>query len=410
MKYIPIIVYCILFSVLLVNCRPPASVLPTATPTPVRRIKGMIEPGDKIGDMVVTFGLNYNVKSIWDYCDPVGNHLECEVPPMSKLFIGQGSWSRTTQDMEEEWKSSKCELILDGQPLDLPAFGTHDYIVDMDGSAYFRMVNVVLEQPTLGTHTLRWVVHHAETNELWADLTWTFSVIGKTTFPTITSVVSPGQQAHTSQAGDVNFLLYLPDEYGKVPQKVWPLIMYLHGSGERGYGLKALKKQPLPETLEQQTDFPFIVVSPQLAPEQSSWANMIDPLNTLLDEIQGVLPVDPHRIYLTGISLGGAGTWGFGSRFPRRFAALVPIAGFYDHFGGIPDNICDLKDVPIWVFHGDKDGDVPASSSKVLVDALKACGGNVRFTLYPDANHEGAWRKAYADPELYTWLSAQTLR
>ncbi len=226
-------------------------------------------------------------------------------------------------------------------------------------------------------------------------------------YPTLSSAISTGQHAYTSQAGDVNFLLYLPADYGKDKQKKWPLLLYLHGSGEKGTDVQVLTAQPLPETLEQKTDFPFIVVSPQLGPSQETWSGMIEPINILLDELEQVLAVDRQRVYLTGLSLGGAGVWEFGLRYPRRFAALVPIAGFYR---GDPNDICSLKDIPTWVFHGAQDTIVPPSASQDMVDVLKACGANVRFTLYADADHIGSWRHAYAEPELYTWLLSQSLK
>jgi predicted peptidase len=187
------------------------------------------------------------------------------------------------------------------------------------------------------------------------------------------------------------------------------LILYLHGWGEHGYDLEVLKKHPLPETLRQQADFPFIVASPQMLPELDSWSDMIDSLNILLDEIQATYSVDSRRVYLTGISMGGAGTWQFGLKYPQRFAALVPVAGYYLHDSyTVPDNICDLKDVPVWAFHGDSDTAVLPFGAEVLVDAFKSCGGNIQFTLYPNSDHEETWRQAYADPELYAWLLLQT--
>jgi predicted peptidase len=215
----------------------------------------------------------------------------------------------------------------------------------------------------------------------------------------------------TKKTVEVNYLLYLPDGYGKEPQQKWPLILFLHGSGERGNDLELLKRQPLPKTLDQQKDFPFIVVSPQLPLAMGNWSDLIDPVNVLLSQIQATYSVDPQRVYLTGLSMGGFGTWEFALRYPRRFAAIVPIAGGYRHqSNAIPENICDLKDLPVWVFHGAQDINVVPSQSEDMVNALKACGGNVKFTLYPDADHPASWTRAYADPELYKWLLEQKLR
>jgi predicted peptidase len=209
----------------------------------------------------------------------------------------------------------------------------------------------------------------------------------------------------------VNYLLYLPGDYGKDPQQKWPLILFLHGSGERGSDLELLKKQPLPKTLDQQKDFPFIVVSPQLPLAMGNWSDLIEPVNVLVKQIQATYSVDTQRVYLTGLSMGGFGAWEFALRYPRRFAAIVPIAGGYRHqSNAIPGKICDLKDLPVWVFHGARDINVVPSQSEDMVDALKACGGNVKFTLYPDADHSASWTRAYADPELYKWLLEQRLR
>jgi predicted peptidase len=108
--------------------------------------------------------------------------------------------------------------------------------------------------------------------------------------------------------------------------------------------------------------------------------------------------------------MGGYGAWDFAFRYPKRFAAIVPIAGGYEGSRAVPENICELRRVPIWVFHGNSDTIVIPFEAEVLVDALRACGSNVRFTLYPDVNHEDSFLRAYADPELYLWLLMQTLK
>jgi len=207
---------------------------------------------------------------------------------------------------------------------------------------------------------------------------------------------------------EVEYLLYLPDTYGKDHRFKWPLIMFLHGYGERGNNLELLIKHPLPQTLELQTDFPFIVVSPQLSDRLGSWESEIESLKALLAQIQARYSVDPKRVYLTGLSIGGAGTWEFALRYPNRFAAIVPIAGFYRyHSREVPRDICDLRDLPIWVFHGAKDTSVPLYQEEILMEALKTCGSSVRFTVYEDTEHEGTWRRAYADPSLFEWMAAQ---
>lgn len=206
----------------------------------------------------------------------------------------------------------------------------------------------------------------------------------------------------------VNYLLYLPESYNKDPAKKWPLMLYLHGSGSRGSDLSLVRSGGLPKPLEKVTDFPFIVVSPQCPAESSMWSSHIDALNVLLDLIQARYSVDPQRLTVTGFSMGGFGAWEFALRYPKRFAAIAPVAGGYIiQSTAVPDNLCDLKDLPVWVFHGGQDGSVAIEQATSLVDALKACHGNVRFTYYADANHMQTALRAYADPELYNWLAAQ---
>jgi predicted peptidase len=224
-----------------------------------------------------------------------------------------------------------------------------------------------------------------------------------------TTTVQINDESHVTQTVQVNYLLYLPESYGQDPQKRWPVILFLHGRGERGDNLELLKKHPLPKILEQQSSFPAVVISPQLSLQRLWWSDMIDPLNALLDQILAEYSVDPYRVYLTGLSMGGFGAWEYILRYPTRFAAVVPIAGGYREGSRlVPENICDLKDVPIWVFHGSSDTTIPSFQSEILVEALQACGSNVRFTLYADAEHEDSFLRAYAEPELFPWLFAQT--
>lgn len=209
---------------------------------------------------------------------------------------------------------------------------------------------------------------------------------------------------------DINFLLYLPSEYGQDPQRQWPLILFLHGAGERGYNPLDITRYSIPAFLTTRTDFPFIVLSPQSLPD-NWWSNQVDVLDALLDQIQTVYAVDPKRIYLTGQSMGGFGTWALALKHPTRFAAIVPVASGYDLTADVvPPNLCDLKSVPIWVFHGALDESVLPDQVMAMVQALQNCSGNVRFTLYPDADHLESSNRAYADPELYDWLLKQSLK
>lgn len=195
----------------------------------------------------------------------------------------------------------------------------------------------------------------------------------------------------------VRYLLYLPKGYCKGgPRKRWPLMLFLHGAGERGNNLRLVKKHGPPKRIEQGADLPFIVVSPQ-CPKEQWWSE--DVLLTLLDEIVAGYAVDESRVYVTGLSMGGRGTWALVSACPERFAAAVPVCGWCEPFAAPR-----LKALPIWAFHGEKDPLVPVSKSRNMVQAIKAAGGRkVRMTIYPEAGHD-SWTETYENPELYKWL------
>jgi predicted peptidase len=210
-----------------------------------------------------------------------------------------------------------------------------------------------------------------------------------------------GQHSHTfnktiTKTLSCNYLLFLPEDYGR-EKKSWPLILFLHGAGERGSDIEKVKVHGPPKIVQTKKDFPFIVVSPQ-CPEDDWWTDKTEMLINLLDDIVAHYDVDTERIYLTGLSMGGYGAWALASQYPDRFAAVVPICG-----GGDPILARTLKDVPIWAFHGAKDSVVPVEESKRLVEAVNARGGNAKLTIYPDANHD-SWTETYNNPKLYDWL------
>ncbi len=224
-----------------------------------------------------------------------------------------------------------------------------------------------------------------------------------------------GQHSFTAQSGDRNYLLFLPSNYGKDPAQKWPLILFLHGSGTSSTNTDMLLYEALPQILGFTPDFPFIVLSPQLTgkPGDEYWFQdkVEASVFSLLDEVTAAYAVDTARIYLTGVSIGGNGVWEYGLRHPDSFAALAPVMGFVGDTAGfhVPANICDLKDKPIWAFHGAIDTIVPLEAEQSLVDALKACNGNIQFTVYPDGDHDISG-KVYQDQELYTWMLAQSLK
>ena len=197
-----------------------------------------------------------------------------------------------------------------------------------------------------------------------------------------------------------NYLLYLPKDYHDTHED-FPLVLFLHGSGERGTDIEKVKVHGLPKLISQGREFPFIVVSPQ-CPDHIFWD--ADILIALLDEIESEYRIDKNRIYVTGLSMGGFGTWELAIRQPDRFAAIAPVCGWND-----PEKACLLKDVPVWAFHGAKDMVVPVAASEKMVEKLKSCGGDAKLTIYPEANHD-SWTETYNNDELYTWLLEHFLK
>jgi predicted peptidase len=198
------------------------------------------------------------------------------------------------------------------------------------------------------------------------------------------------------------YWLFLPAGYGKVRQE-WPVILFLDGSSCCGDDLEQVKSFPTSDALSPPAkmvkdveSFPFLVVSPQYCDEFGQ-ADLDAPL-ALLDYIISHFDVDPERVYLTGLSMGGFGSWALGCRHPERFAAIAPLCG-----GGSTAKACNLKNVPVWAFHGAQDKFVPVSRSEEMVNAVKACGGDARLTVYPEVGHK-VWKVAYKDQELYDWF------
>ena len=191
------------------------------------------------------------------------------------------------------------------------------------------------------------------------------------------------------------YLAFLPAGY-EAGRKRWPLILFLHGSRERGSNVELVKRHGLPKIVEQQPDFPFIVIAPQL-PAREWWSPEI--LGGLLDEVQRKYRVDATRIYVTGLSMGGYGTWQLAVAYPHRFAAIAPICAGGANFHRAPE----IAHVPAWVFHGARDKVVAISESREWVRRLRQAGGRPKFTIYPRAEHD-SWTQAYDDPRLYRWF------
>ena len=212
----------------------------------------------------------------------------------------------------------------------------------------------------------------------------------------------PGKQVEQKLAiGEktVKYLLYLPNDF-KGGAGQWPFMLFLHGRGESSGPLSLVKKWGPPRLLDHGESFPYIIASPQ-CPAKESWAQpgQQELLLKLIEHIEKTYSVDQNRVYLTGLSMGGYGTWQMATRYPDLFAAIVPICG-----GGDPNRVQRIAKIPTWVFHGEDDRTVPIKRSEEMVEAMKAAGAtDIQFTRYPSTGHD-SWTKAYNDPKLYEWL------
>jgi predicted peptidase len=237
------------------------------------------------------------------------------------------------------------------------------------------------------------------------------------------------QSRFLERSVDVNghrygYRIWLPPRYNKLHH--WPVVLYLHGSAERGDDNLRQISVGLATALEQFPDrYKSIVVFPQARFGQEWYGEMEQQALAALDATIREFHGDPRRVYLTGVSMGGAGAW-YTARHKRRFAAIVPIAGEVvrqpdDPFPtdpppdiarivGSPDPYLALATAigrtPVWVFHGTGDDKIPVTESRNMVAALKRVGGRVKYTELPDEGHE-IWDSVYADPELVKWLFAQ---
>jgi predicted peptidase len=206
----------------------------------------------------------------------------------------------------------------------------------------------------------------------------------------------------------LNYLLFTPKDYDVDKSKKWPLILFLHGAGERGTNLAKVAVHGMPKIVANRADFPFVVISPQ-CPSGQTWEK--EALIELVDKAIKKYRIDPDRVYLTGLSMGGFGSWSLATAYPDRFAAVAPICG-----GG---NVIDvllpqkgkeaaLKSVPIWAFHGGKDPVVKLEESERMIDAFKRAGNkDVKLTVYPEAQHD-SWTETYNNEELYKWFLEHT--
>lgn len=190
------------------------------------------------------------------------------------------------------------------------------------------------------------------------------------------------------------YIIKYPDCY-KEGEK-YPVIIFLHGAGSRGNDINILENNPYFNIVNNYSNFPFITVAPQCS--NNTWFDMFEQLKKFACKISDENFADKTRIYLMGASMGGYGTWQLAMSIPEVFAAIVPICG-----GGMYWNAGRLVNLPVWAFHGAKDTVVFKEESIKMVDAVNACGGNAKLTIYPENRHD-AWSDTYNNPEVFDWL------
>ena len=214
--------------------------------------------------------------------------------------------------------------------------------------------------------------------------------------PTVPEGLADGEQ-RPWQLADERCWVWLPAGYAQRSAR-WPLVVFLHGSGERGSDLEKVKVHGPPKLIAHGAAWPCITVSPQL--EAGARWNP-ERLHTLLLALQARLHIDRRRCAATGLSLGGHGVWHWATAYPGDLAGIAPVCGYGD-----PARVAALRRVPVRAYHGDQDSVVALAPHLACVEALRAAGGRASITVYPGVGHD-AWTPAYNDPGLLPWLLAQ---
>lgn len=195
------------------------------------------------------------------------------------------------------------------------------------------------------------------------------------------------------------YLAYTPQDYTVDSRKKWPLIMFLHGAGERGSDLNLVKLHGIPKEIEAGRKLPFVVIAPQC--DAGQWWDTQN-LNLILNDAEKRYRIDKDRIYVTGLSMGGFASWALAMEQPNRFAAIAPVCG-----GGDVKNVSRIAKLPIWTTHGDKDLAVNVEQTRKFVTALKALGSDIRYDEIKDGGHD-VWTDFYKQPALYEWFLKHT--
>jgi predicted peptidase len=206
------------------------------------------------------------------------------------------------------------------------------------------------------------------------------------------------------QDGILPHLLYQPDNLGSKAK--WPLLVFLHGIGERGLDPNIIRNFSLPKYIDEGLNIPFIVYAPQ-CPDLHAWPDLTDSILAGTKATIGKYPIDEKRLYLTGFSMGARGLWALSVKHPNAFLAYAAIAGRIPYEGFL-ERLPAVKDRPLWVFHGASDESVPVDNSDKIVETLREAGASkLKYTRYEEANHGEASDLAYQNEELYTWFLNQ---
>ena len=198
-----------------------------------------------------------------------------------------------------------------------------------------------------------------------------------------------------------HYISYTPKEYNKNPTKKWPLIIYLHGGSSRGSDTTKLYSNGIPDQIWRGREFPFVIVSPQ-CPINQRWSTD-NWFENFYKEITTNFRIDTNKVYLTGVSLGGSGTWYLAMKHPEKFAAIAPISGFTRHMDYIKKNTDKLNDLPIWTFHGEIDKIVEFEDTEWIVNQLREKNKEIKFTIETNVGHWMDW-VVYKEEYLYEWF------
>lgn len=199
-----------------------------------------------------------------------------------------------------------------------------------------------------------------------------------------------------------DYLSYLPPAYEQEEAKRWPLIIFLHGASLRGNDLERIKKYGIPKRIEEGVEFDFIVISPQ-CPANKDWSSdNWFPLT--YRKMKENYRIDTSRVYLTGLSMGGEGTWYIAQQHPEAFAAIAPVCGRMSHISSIAKDVGKISSLPVWIFHGAGDKVYSVGESDKMYELLKEINAEVKYTRYPDLGHGATHDTAYKSPELYEWF------